>query len=64
MIAGGEEYRIAKAEARKFERSLASARAREPSPDVNPRIHAAMIESLEGELAILRERLERYETRT
>jgi hypothetical protein len=37
MIASEEEYRIAKSEAEKFERSLASAREREPSPDVDPR---------------------------
>ncbi len=64
MIASEEEYRIAKSEAEKFERSLVSAREREPSPDVDPRVHAAMIESLESELAILRKELERYETRT
>lgn len=64
MIASEEEYRIAKSEAKKFERSLASAREREPSADVDPRVHAAMIESLESELAILRKELERYETRT
>lgn len=30
---------------------------------MDPRIHAAMIESLESELAILRKELQRYETR-
>ncbi len=64
MIAREEEYRIAKSEAEKFEGSLASAREREPSPDVDPRIHAAMVESLESELANLRKELERYENRT
>ncbi len=64
MIASEEEYRIARSEAKKFEQSLASARERGPSPDVDPQIHGAMIESLESELAILREQLERYETRT
>ena len=61
-ISSEKEYRIAKSEAEKFERSLASARARAPSADVDPRVHAAMIDALESELAILREELERYET--
>jgi multidrug resistance efflux pump len=61
-IADNTEYQIAKSEAEKFERALASAREREPSADVDPRVHAAMIESLESELAILREQLERYES--
>lgn len=62
VIASEEEYRIAKSEAEKFERALASARERDPSADVDPRVHAAMIESLESELAILRRELERYDT--
>lgn len=61
MIASEDEYRVAKSEAQKFERALASARERDPSPDVDPRIHAAMIESLDSELASLREQLARYE---
>ena len=62
-IADNSQYQFAKSEAEKFERALASAREREPSADVDPRVHAAMIESLESELAILREELKRYESR-
>lgn len=61
MITNERQYRITKSEAAKFEQAIADARGREPSPDVHPRIHQAMIESLESELAILREDLERYE---
>lgn len=61
VIASEEEYRIAKSEAKKFERSLASARGSDPSPDVHPRIHNAMIEGLESELDFLREQLDHYE---
>ena len=61
MITNERQYRITKAEARKFEEAIAAAREREPSPDVDPRIHQAMIDSLESELAVLREQLERYE---
>ncbi len=62
MITNERQYRISKSEARKFEQAIAVARGREPSPDVDPRIHQAMIESLESELAILRDDLKRYES--
>jgi HTH-type transcriptional regulator/antitoxin HigA len=61
VITNERQYRIAKSEARKFEEAVAAARARGPSADVHPRIHQAMIESLESELAALREQLKRYE---
>jgi DNA-binding XRE family transcriptional regulator len=61
VITNERQYRITKSEARKFEQAVAVARGREPSPDVDPRIHQAMIESLESELAILRKDLDRYE---
>jgi hypothetical protein len=61
VITNERQYRIAKAEAQKFERAIASAQESEPSPDVHPRVHQAMIESLESELGILREQLDRYE---
>jgi DNA-binding Xre family transcriptional regulator len=61
VITNERQYRITKAEARKFEEAIAVARGREPSPDVDPRIHQAMIESLESELAIVRDDLDRYE---
>ena len=61
MIANERQYRIAKSEARKFEQAITAARGREPSPEVDPRIHQAMIESLESEVAVLREQVKRYE---
>jgi DNA-directed RNA polymerase specialized sigma subunit len=62
VITNERQYRITKSEAKKFEQAIAAARGREPSPDVDPRLHQAMIESLESELAILRDDLERYES--
>ncbi len=62
MITNERQYRIARAEAQKFEQAIAAAREKEPSPGVHPRIHEAMIDSLESELAVLREQLERYES--
>ena len=61
MITNERQYRIAKAEAQKFEQAIAAARDGKPSPGVHPRVHDAMIESLESEHAILRERLDHYE---
>jgi DNA-binding Xre family transcriptional regulator len=61
VITNERQYRITKSEARKFEQAIAAARGREPGADVDPRIHQAMIESLESELAILRDDLDRYE---
>jgi hypothetical protein len=61
VITNERQYRITKSEARKFEQAIAAARNREPGPDVDPRIQQAMIESLESELAVLREQLKRYE---
>jgi DNA-binding XRE family transcriptional regulator len=61
VITNERQYRITKAEARKFEQAIAAGRGRESSPDVDPRIHQAMIESLESELGVLRKQLERYE---
>lgn len=62
MITNERQYRITKSEARKFEQAIAAARGREPSANVDPRIHQAMIESLESELVVLRDQLERYES--
>lgn len=62
MITNERQYRIARAEAQKFEKAIASAQDTEPSAGVHPRIHEAMIDSLESELAVLREQLERYES--
>jgi hypothetical protein len=61
VISNERQYRITKSEAKNFEQSIAVARGREPGPGVDPRIHEAMIESLESELAVLREQLDQYE---
>ena len=46
MITNERQYRIARAEAEKFEEVIAAAQDQEPSPGVHPRIHEAMIDSL------------------
>lgn len=61
MITNERQYRIARSEARKFEQAIVAARETEPSPDVHPRVHNAMIEALESELEVLREQVDHYE---
>jgi hypothetical protein len=61
MITNERQYRVRKSEAKKFEDAIAAARDREADPDVDPRIHQATIESLESELAVLRDQLAQYE---
>lgn len=61
MITNERQYRIAQAEARKFEDSIAAARDSEPGQNVHPRVHEAMVESLESELAVLQEQLDQYD---
>jgi hypothetical protein len=61
MITDERQYRATKSEAEKFEDAIAAARDREAGPNLGPRIHQAMIESLESELAVLRDQLAQYE---
>ena len=58
------QHRITELEIPKFEDAIAAARETKPDASVHPRLHRAVIESLESELAILREELKRYEIRT
>jgi hypothetical protein len=55
------QYRIAKAQARKFEQTIAAARDTESRPEGHPHVHDAMTEALESELAILRQQVDEYE---
>jgi ribosome-binding protein aMBF1 (putative translation factor) len=61
VITNERQYRIAKAEIRRFEESTAAQAAREPSPGVHPRIHAAMGDALASEAEELARQIRRYE---
>lgn len=61
MITNERQYRIAQAQGRKFEQAIAAARETEPRPEVHPRVHDAMTEAFESELAILRQQVDEYE---
>ena len=61
MITNERQYRITKAELKRFGDALAALKASGPRPDVHPRIHQAMIEANESQRDELREELERYD---
>ena len=61
VITNERQYRVTKSEARKFEDAIAAARDRDPVPTSTRAFHQAMIESLESELAVLRDQLAQYE---
>ncbi len=61
MIANERQYRIAKAELRRFEEAIEAQRKAAPSEGVDPRIHKAMGASLKSEAEELRAQIQRYE---
>ncbi|MGH2781719.1 MAG: helix-turn-helix domain-containing protein [Thermoleophilaceae bacterium] len=61
MITNERQYRITKAELKKFEEALAEQRKRDAGEDVDPRIHAAMGGALKSEADELRRQLRAYE---
>lgn len=61
MITNARQYRITKAQLKRFDDDLASHDARTPSADVDPRLHQAMRDALVSEGDELRAQLERYE---
>jgi DNA-binding XRE family transcriptional regulator len=61
MITNERQHRISKAEIRRFEQAIAQAEAEEPSEDVHPRLHEAMIEGLRSQLDELLADVSEYE---
>lgn len=61
MITNERQYRIAKAELRHFMEAAEAHGEHGPSPDVHPRIHDAMRDSLESEADELGAQIKRYE---
>lgn len=61
MITNERQYRITKAQLNRFLENLAAHDAREPSHDVDPRIHQAMRDAMASEAEVLRAQIERYE---
>lgn len=61
MITNERQYRITKAQLKRFEDDLAAHNARTPASDVDPRLHQAMRDALISEADELRAQLEHYE---
>ena len=61
MITNERQYRITKAQLKRFEVDIATHDARTPSADVDPRIHQAMRDALASEADELRAQLEHYD---
>lgn len=61
MITNERQYRIAKAQLKKFDEAITAQAGRDRSLDVSPRIHAAMGDALKSEADELRRQLREYE---
>jgi DNA-binding transcriptional regulator YiaG len=61
VITNERQYRITKAQLKRFEDDIAAHDARTPGADVDPRLHRAMRDALVSEANELRAQLERYE---
>lgn len=61
MITNERQYRITKAQLKRFEDDIAAHDARTPNTGVDPRLHQAMRDALASEADELRAQLEHYE---
>jgi transcriptional regulator with XRE-family HTH domain len=61
VITNERQYKITRAEAKRFEKALSQAESGGASSDVHPSIHAAMIDGLRSQLADLQRELDAYE---
>jgi transcriptional regulator with XRE-family HTH domain len=61
MITNERQYRITRAQLKRFDEAAEAQATRDPSPNVDPRIHAAMGDALTSEAGELRRRLHEYE---
>lgn len=61
MITNERQYRITKAQLKRFDEDLLAHDARTPTADVDPRLHQAMRDALVSEADELRAQLEHYE---
>ena len=61
MITNERQYRITRAELKRFEEALAAQSSAGPRTAVHPRIHQAMLDGMASQRDELREELERYD---
>jgi ribosome-binding protein aMBF1 (putative translation factor) len=61
MITNERQYRITRAQLKRFDEAAEAQTTRDPNPSVDPRIHAAMGDALSSEAEELRRQLHEYE---
>jgi DNA-binding XRE family transcriptional regulator len=61
VITNEREYRISKAAVARFEENKAAYAAREPSPDLDPRMKQVMDDAIASEIEVLRRQIKHYE---
>ena len=61
MITNERQYRITRAELKRFEEALAAQSSAGPRPGVHPRVHQAMLDGMASQRDELREELGRYD---
>ena len=61
MITNERQYRIAKAEARKFQVAIKAQEGSSPGEGIDLRVHEAMGAALKSEADVLSEEIKRYE---
>ncbi|MEK6320243.1 MAG: hypothetical protein AABN33_01030 [Acidobacteriota bacterium] len=61
MIRNGREYRITKAQAKKFEQALAQRKERSIEKGVYPRLAKAQKDAMQSQLQSLRKQISEYE---
>jgi ribosome-binding protein aMBF1 (putative translation factor) len=61
VITNERQYAITQSELQRFENAAAEQQEQAPTPDVDPRIGEAMVDSLKGQAETLRDEIKRYE---
>jgi transcriptional regulator with XRE-family HTH domain len=61
MIVNERQYKASRKQVKLFERALEDARDSTPRAGLDPKIHAAMVDGIHGELQDLRKQVRRYE---
>jgi transcriptional regulator with XRE-family HTH domain len=61
MITNERQYKITRAEARRFEEAIAHAESQDGSPEIHPRLRKGMLDGLRSQLDELNEEIAQYE---
>ena len=61
MITNERQYAITQSELQRFENAAMEQQEQGPTPDIDPRIGEAMVDSMKGQAETLRDEIKRYE---